>query len=135
MRYAQLVVGPAGSGKVRILSFLIPNLKYPLFHQLFHTFLLQSTYCSTIVQHAEAENKTVHVVNLDPAAEFFSYNPIADIRELIHIEDAMEDDEMRFGPNGGLIFCMEYVFYFPSYLMQLWLTDAFILSENKKRFE
>lgn len=62
-----------------------------------------------MVQHAETENKTVHIVNLDPAAEFFDYNPFADIRELIHIEDAMEDEEMRFGPNGGLIFCMEYV--------------------------
>lgn len=63
-----------------------------------------------MVQHAETENKTIHVINLDPAAEYFDYSPIADIRELIHLDDAMEDDEMRFGPNGGLIFCMEYVF-------------------------
>ncbi|XKL64228.1 hypothetical protein PGB90_004314 [Kerria lacca] len=83
MRYAQLVVGPAGSGK--------------------------STYCSTMVQQGEIENKTIHVVNLDPAAEYFEYNPLIDIRELIHVDDAMEDDEMQFGPNGGLIFCMEYL--------------------------
>lgn len=62
-----------------------------------------------MVQHAETENKIINVINLDPAAEYFDYNPIADIRELIHLDDAMEDDEMRFGPNGGLIFCMECV--------------------------
>uniref|UniRef100_A0A672NH93 GPN-loop GTPase 3 n=1 Tax=Sinocyclocheilus grahami TaxID=75366 RepID=A0A672NH93_SINGR len=30
------------------------------------------------------------------------------IRELIQVDDVMEDDSLRFGPNGGLIFCMEY---------------------------
>ena len=46
-------------------------------------------------------------MNLDPAAEAFDYTPLADIRELIHIDDAME--EMQFGPNGGLVFCMEFL--------------------------
>lgn len=32
----------------------------------------------------------------------------ADIRELIQVDDVMEDDSLRFGPNGGLVFCMEY---------------------------
>lgn len=32
----------------------------------------------------------------------------ADIRELIEVDDVMEDDSLRFGPNGGLVFCMEY---------------------------
>ena len=32
----------------------------------------------------------------------------ADIRELIEVDDVMEDDCLRFGPNGGLVFCMEY---------------------------
>ena len=27
----------------------------------------------------------------------------------IKLDDAMEDEELRFGPNGGLIFCMEYL--------------------------
>lgn len=31
-----------------------------------------------------------------------------DIRELIQVDDVMEDDSLRFGPNGGLVFCMEY---------------------------
>jgi hypothetical protein len=32
----------------------------------------------------------------------------ADIRELIEVDDVMEDESLRFGPNGGLVFCMEY---------------------------
>ncbi|KAL2720915.1 GPN-loop GTPase 3 [Vespula squamosa] len=83
MRYAQLVMGPAGSGK--------------------------STYCSTIQQHATDDRKLVEIVNLDPAAEYFEYEPLVDIRELIQLDDAMEDDELKFGPNGGLVFCMEYL--------------------------
>lgn len=81
-RYAQLVIGPAGSGK--------------------------STYCATMLEHCQALNRSVQVVNLDPAAEHFEYPVMADIRELIQVDDVMEDDSLRFGPNGGLIFCMEY---------------------------
>ncbi|KAL4609588.1 GPN-loop GTPase 3 [Arapaima gigas] len=81
-RYAQLVMGPAGSGK--------------------------STYCSTMTQHAETIGRSVQVVNLDPAAEHFEYPVMADIRELIQVDDVMEDNSLRFGPNGGLVFCMEY---------------------------
>ncbi|XP_077995915.1 GPN-loop GTPase 3-like [Glandiceps talaboti] len=81
-RYAHLVMGPAGSGK--------------------------STYCTTILQHCETIKRAAHVINLDPAAEYFEYPPLADIRELIQLDDVMEDESLRFGPNGGLIFCMEY---------------------------
>ena len=49
MRYGQIVMGPAGSGK--------------------------STYCSTLVKHAENCKRRVHVINLDPAAETFEYEP------------------------------------------------------------
>lgn len=58
-------------------------------------------------KHAEAERKVVNVVNLDLAAEHLDYEPLADIRELITLDDAMEDQELKFGPNGGLVFCME----------------------------
>ncbi|XP_009424519.3 GPN-loop GTPase 3 isoform X1 [Pan troglodytes] len=91
-RYAQLVMGPAGSGKVRICGDKERK----------------STYCATMVQHCEALNRSVQVVNLDPAAEHFNYSVMADIRELIEVDDVMEDDSLRFGPNGGLVFCMEY---------------------------
>uniref|UniRef100_A0A1B6D4Q7 GPN-loop GTPase 3 n=1 Tax=Clastoptera arizonana TaxID=38151 RepID=A0A1B6D4Q7_9HEMI len=83
MRYAQIVMGPAGSGK--------------------------STYCSQMVRHAEDNDKIIQVVNLDPAAEYFDYDPLVDVRELIQLDDAMEDEDMKFGPNGGLVFCMEYL--------------------------
>lgn len=49
------------------------------------------------------------MVNLDPAAEIFDYTAIADIRDLIHLDDAMEDEELHYGPNGGLIFCLEHL--------------------------
>ena len=45
-------------------------------------------------------------MNLDPAAEEMLYEPSVDIRELISLEDVME--ELELGPNGGLIYCMEY---------------------------
>ena len=38
---------------------------------------LQSTYCATMVQHCEALNRSVQVVNLDPAAEHFNYSVMA----------------------------------------------------------
>ncbi|CAK9226104.1 unnamed protein product [Sphagnum troendelagicum] len=80
-RYAQLVIGPAGSGK--------------------------STYCQNVYQHCQSIKRTVHVVNLDPAADHFEYPVSVDIRELISLEDVME--ELKLGPNGGLIYCMEYL--------------------------
>jgi hypothetical protein len=42
-----------------------------------HLVTLQSTYCSTMVQHCEALNRSVQVVNLDPAAEHFNYPVMA----------------------------------------------------------
>lgn len=81
MGYAQLVIGPAGSGK--------------------------STYCSSLYQHCETVGRSVHIVNLDPAAENFDYPVAMDIRELISLDDVME--ELSLGPNGGLIYCMEHL--------------------------
>lgn len=46
---------------------------------------------------------------MDPAAEHFDYQPLIDIRELIHLDDAMSDEQLHFGPNGGLVFCIEYL--------------------------
>ncbi|CBQ70652.1 conserved hypothetical protein [Sporisorium reilianum SRZ2] len=80
-RYAILVSGPAGSGK--------------------------STFCSALIAHAQSLGRNVHLFNLDPAAERFEYQPSIDIKELISLEDVME--EMNLGPNGGLIYCFEYL--------------------------
>jgi GTPase SAR1 family protein len=67
----------------------------------------QSTYCETIKQHCDAINRPAHVINLDPAAEEFKYPVSIDVRDLITLEDAME--EVGLGPNGGLLYCMEYL--------------------------
>ncbi|KAK9838282.1 hypothetical protein WJX81_002246 [Elliptochloris bilobata] len=80
-RYAQLVIGPAGSGK--------------------------STYCDNVRQHCETVGRTVHVANLDPAAESFNYPVAFDLRDLVSLYDVME--ELQLGPNGGLLYCMEYL--------------------------
>ncbi|OXC69166.1 hypothetical protein AYX13_02109 [Cryptococcus neoformans] len=81
MRYAILVTGPAGAGK--------------------------STFCASLITHAQTIGRSVHLVNLDPAADKFEYEPTIDIRDLINLEDVME--ELEFGPNGGLIYCFEYL--------------------------
>ncbi len=76
-----LVIGPAGSGK--------------------------STFCSTIQNHCDTIGRSMHVANLDPAADEFRYSVSFDIRDLISLSDAME--EMGLGPNGALLFCMEHL--------------------------
>lgn len=81
----QLVLGPAGSGK--------------------------STYCNAIQEHCLSLGpqlrRNVHVINLDPAAEEFKYNVAFDIRDLVRVDEVME--ELQLGPNGGLMYCMEYL--------------------------
>ncbi|CAK9784076.1 GPN-loop GTPase 3-like protein [Cutaneotrichosporon oleaginosum] len=81
MRYAVMVTGPAGAGK--------------------------STFCQALITHAQTIGRQVHLINLDPAAERFETPPVLDIRDLISLEDVME--ELEFGPNGGLVYCFEYL--------------------------
>lgn len=59
-----------------------------------------------MIQHLRHNKRSCYYVNLDPAAEDFAYEPDLDIKELISLEDVME--EMGLGPNGGLIYCFEY---------------------------
>ncbi|EDQ89927.1 uncharacterized protein MONBRDRAFT_18837 [Monosiga brevicollis MX1] len=80
-RYAQIIMGPAGCGK--------------------------STYCYHMQQHLELAGRTAHVINLDPAAENFEYPVAWDIRDVISVEDVSET--LHLGPNGGLIYCMEFL--------------------------
>ena len=47
----------------------------------------------------------MHLFNLDPAAESFEVTPSIDIRDLISLEEVMED--LEYGPNGGLMYCFE----------------------------
>lgn len=80
--------------------------------------LSQSTYCNSIQQHCQSIGRSVHVINLDPAAEEIAYQLSADVRELISVSNVME--EMKLGPNGALLFCMEYL----EYCIDDWLSEV-----------
>ncbi|KAF3483227.1 uncharacterized protein GIQ15_02551 [Arthroderma uncinatum] len=80
-KFGVLVMGPAGAGK--------------------------TTFCTALIQHLQNTRRSCFYVNLDPAAETFSYEPDLDIRDLITLEDVME--EMGLGPNGGLMYCFEFL--------------------------
>ncbi|XP_055963166.1 GPN-loop GTPase 3-like [Sorex fumeus] len=110
------MLGPLGTGPMLpqrvavqlVLERSLTALSFdtePKFRGVLHP---QSTYCATMVQHCEALGRSVQVVNLDPAEEHFNYDVMADIRELIEVDDAMEDGSLCFGPNGGRVFCREY---------------------------
>lgn len=38
-----------------------------------------------------------------------SGEPAIDVRDLISLEDVLDSDEYRLGPNGGLLFCVDYM--------------------------
>lgn len=79
--YGQLVLGPPGAGK--------------------------TTYCSQMSRLLRKLGRKVIIVNLDPANESMSYNPDIDIRKLIVLEEVME--QYNLGPNGALLYCMEFL--------------------------
>ena len=79
--YAQLVIGPPGSGK--------------------------STYCLGMKEFLLALGRKVAVVNLDPANSSLPYECEVDISELIRLEEVM--DGLKLGPNGSLVYCMEFL--------------------------
>ena len=81
MVFGQVVIGPPGSGK--------------------------TTYCDGMQQFLRGLGRTVAVINLDPANDVLPYEPAADIRDLISLEHAAAQCEL--GPNGALIYCLEYL--------------------------
>ncbi|KAI0166015.1 GPN-loop GTPase 3 like protein [Xylariaceae sp. FL1272] len=80
-KFGVMVMGPAGAGK--------------------------STFCASLITHLQLNRRSAFYVNLDPAAESFEHTPDLDIKDLISLEDVME--EMGLGPNGGLIYCFEFL--------------------------
>ncbi|KAF2835605.1 ATP binding protein [Patellaria atrata CBS 101060] len=80
-KYGVLVMGPAGAGK--------------------------TTFCSKLLEHLRNNKRSYFYINLDPAAETFTHEPDIDIKDLISLSDVME--EMSLGPNGGLIYCFEFL--------------------------
>lgn len=81
MPFGQVVVGPPGSGK--------------------------STYCAALARHLASSGRSVAVVNLDPANDALVYEAALDVSELVGLEAVQE--ETGLGPNGGLIWAMEYL--------------------------
>ena len=81
MPFGEIVCGSPGSGK--------------------------STYCYGKYQLLTALNRPISVVNLDPANEHIPYPCAIDISALITLKDVM--DEHGLGPNGGMLYCMEYL--------------------------
>jgi GTPase SAR1 family protein len=45
------------------------------------------------------------IVNLDPANDHTSYQPAVDVRDLVTIDEIMEQENL--GPNGGVLFALE----------------------------
>lgn len=76
----------------------------------------KTTFCNAIVEHLHNMRRSCFYVNLDPAAEAFAYEPDLDIRELVTLEDVME--ELGLGPNGGLIYCFEFLLQNLDFLSQ-----------------
>ena len=60
-----------------------------------------------MLEHCESIGRSAHLINFDPAAENFVHPPSKDIRELVSVDEVME--ELQYGPNGGLIFALEYM--------------------------
>eukprot|EP01084_Bolivina_argentea_P308256 532976_1 len=80
--YGQLVVGPPGSGK--------------------------TTYCNVISQYmTNVLHRNVAIINLDPNNENMEYCPLINITELINVNDVSQ--YLHLGPNGSLIYCLEYL--------------------------
>lgn len=81
MPFAQLVLGPPGSGK--------------------------STYCNGMHQFLSAIGRKCSIVNLDPANDNTSYTPALDVRDLVTLEEIMAEDKL--GPNGAVLYALEEV--------------------------
>ncbi|XP_061772102.1 GPN-loop GTPase 2 [Nerophis ophidion] len=81
LHFGQVVIGPPGSGK--------------------------TTYCRAMQEFLTRLGRNVVVVNMDPANEELPYKCAVDISELVTLDDVM--DALKLGPNGGLLYCMEYV--------------------------
>ncbi|KAM1628412.1 hypothetical protein ACFX2K_016833 [Malus domestica] len=81
MVFGQVVIGPPGSGK--------------------------TTYCNGMSQFLQLIGRKVAVVNLDPANDALPYECAVNIEDLVKLSDVMVEHSL--GPNGGLVYCMDYL--------------------------
>lgn len=59
----------------------------------------------SVQQFMSAIGRKCSVVNLDPANDHTGYPCAIDVRDLIKLEDIMEEDDL--GPNGGVLYALE----------------------------
>ena len=67
----------------------------------------KTTYCNGIQHYFSLTGRPCAVVNLDPANHDPPYECSVSIEELISLEEVQ--NELGLGPNGGMVYCMEYV--------------------------
>lgn len=79
--FGQVIIGPPGSGK--------------------------TTYCDAMAKLLTELGRKVAIINLDPANESQCNQPAVDVMELITVPDVM--DNLKLGPNGALIYAMEFL--------------------------
>lgn len=79
--FGQVVIGPPGSGK--------------------------TTYCNGMSQFLTLLGRKVAVVNLDPANDRLPYECAVNVEDLVKLSDVMIQHSL--GPNGGLVYCMDYL--------------------------
>mgnify|MGYP001796173307 CR=1 FL=1 len=60
-----------------------------------------------VFSHCHVSGRKVEVINLDPANDQLPYGCQVDVSNLITVSDVM--DNLSLGPNGGLMYCMEYL--------------------------
>ena len=81
MPWGQLVLGPPGSGK--------------------------TTYCRAVQELLRSMGRPCVIVNLDPANELCGTECGVNVADLITVAEVM--DAYGLGPNGGLLYCIEYL--------------------------
>jgi len=67
----------------------------------------KTTYCNGMSQFLRLIGRKTAVINLDPANDSLPYECAVNIEELIKLEDVMS--QYGLGPNGGLVYCMDYL--------------------------
>ncbi len=67
----------------------------------------KTTMVKALSEHMTELSRLHCLVNLDAANENLSYECGVDVRDLITLEEAME--ELKLGPNGGTLYCAEFL--------------------------
>ena len=81
LSFGQVIIGPPGSGK--------------------------TTYCAAMKEFLTAIGRKVAVINMDPANDLVPDTCSLNISDMITLSEVM--DSLKLGPNGGLIYCMEFM--------------------------